>query len=103
MPAPWTFEWEYAIPTVLDANRFKVGIINVRTGVSVEDYEQAGKLFAAAPDLLEALERAMPWLNKAHAENIHANYVLPKDLTMCIQQGRAAIAKAMGLADYVSL
>ena len=52
------------------------------------------RLIAAAPVLLEALERALPWLGKAVADNIHKGTVLPNDLPNTLTTATKAVERA---------
>ena len=54
------------------------------------------RLIAAAPELLEALKRTIPWLCKAHAERVNEMCVMPDDLPMAIKQAQYVISKATG-------
>lgn len=54
------------------------------------------RLMAAAPEMLEALERLIPWACKAMVEGVHKNCILPNALDSAINQARAAIAAARG-------
>ena len=54
------------------------------------------RLIAAAPDLLAALERCIPWMGKLIAEGAHLQSILPNDAVVALDQAEAAIAKARG-------
>jgi hypothetical protein len=54
------------------------------------------RLIAAAPDMLEALEDVLPWLQKAEAEGVFANCAAPQGGRRAIERARAAIARATG-------
>lgn len=56
--------------------------------------EDTAKLFASAPDLLAALQRAAPWLGKLIADKGHENSVLPSDAIRTLKMVEAAISKA---------
>jgi hypothetical protein len=58
--------------------------------------EADARLIVAAPELLAALRRAVPWLGKMIADGAHLNSVLPRDCEMALAQAEAAIAKAGG-------
>ena len=51
---------------------------------------------AAAPEMLTVLNRALPWLCKAHAEGVHEGCVMPNDLSECIDQARDIIREVEG-------
>lgn len=51
-----------------------------------------GSLFAAAPDLLEALQKTTAWL-----DNLHAKGEFSSKINVVIENARDAIAKAMGV------
>jgi hypothetical protein len=55
------------------------------------------RLIAAAPEMLEALTRAAPWLGKLIANNVHMDCVMPNDAIRTLDMIEAAIAKAKGL------
>jgi hypothetical protein len=61
--------------------------------------EANARLIAAAPELLAALRRAVPWLGKMIADGAHLNSVLPRDCEMALRQAEAIIAKAEGKAQ----
>ena len=46
------------------------------------------------PELLEACERALPWIGKLIAEGVHQQAVMPGDAVRTMQMLEAAIAKA---------
>jgi hypothetical protein len=52
------------------------------------------RLIAAAPELLAACKRALPWIGRLIADNAHLNSVAPNDAIGAMQQLEAAIAKA---------
>lgn len=52
------------------------------------------RLIAAAPELLEALRRVVPWLAKHIADNHHLESVAPNDALGALRQAQAAIQKA---------
>jgi hypothetical protein len=60
--------------------------------------EQAAnaRLIAAAPAMLEALRRSVPWLGKLIADGGHLNSVAPNDAVGAMHQAEAAIAQAEG-------
>ena len=53
-------------------------------------------LIAAAPELLAALRRAVPWLGKLIADGGHLQSVCPNDAIGALQQAEAALARAKG-------
>lgn len=57
---------------------------------------QDALLIAAAPDLLEACKRALPWIGKMIADKAHLNAVAPNDCVGAMEQLEAAITKAKG-------
>jgi len=65
---------------------------------SVEDHTaQTGsnaRLIAAAPDLLEACEKALPWIAKMIADQSHLQAVAPKDCENTMQILQDAITLA---------
>lgn len=54
------------------------------------------QLITAAPELLDALRRATPWLGKMIADGGHLKSVLPNDCLIVLQLANSAIAKAEG-------
>ena len=52
------------------------------------------RLIAAAPDLLEACEAALPWIGKMIADGAHMNSVAPNACVGAMQRLEAAIRKA---------
>jgi len=54
------------------------------------------QLIAAAPDLLKAAERALPWLGKMLADKGHMHSVAPADCVGAAHDLHAAILKAAG-------
>lgn len=53
-------------------------------------------IMAAAPELLAALNRALPWLGRLIADGGHLNSVAPNDAIGAMNQAQAAIDKATG-------
>ncbi len=53
-------------------------------------------LFAAAPELLAALNRALPWIGRLIADGGHLNSVAPNDAIGAMNQAQAAIDRATG-------
>lgn len=88
-PGPWHYdddtrtvgaEWVYeGGRSYLDGDL----VSKVLPLMSVEKMEANGELIAAAPELLEALKEALPWINNGLARGAHAKAV-------------AAIKKALG-------
>jgi hypothetical protein len=64
--------------------------------VAVSYDAKDANLIAAAPELLEALKRAAPWLGKMIADGAHKNSVLSRDCEVTLKLVEAAIAKAEG-------
>lgn len=59
-----------------------------------EEQDQTAQVMAAAPELLEALERVTPWIGKMIADGAHLGTVLPGDCEQALSQARGAIEKA---------
>jgi hypothetical protein len=100
-PGPWAVETnlnEYGSP--LNVNKDAATTIASCDGDSgVGDSKEAeanARLIAAAPDLLAALRRAVPWLGKLIADNGHADSAAPNDAIGALRQAEDAIAKAEG-------
>jgi len=77
--------------------------INIESGgVTCQDCRYYWKdpiiphLVIAAPEMLEALHRAVPWLGKLIADKGHLQSVLPNDAVRALQMAEAAIIKAEG-------
>src|SRR5687768_14796012 len=51
-------------------------------------------LIAAAPELLEAIKRVVPWLGKMIVDGHHLEAVAPNDAIRSLQMAEAAISKA---------
>lgn len=66
-------------------------------GVNTNAHANA-RLISAAPEMLDALERLIPWACKALADGVHRGCAAPNDLDAAINYARAAIAKARGEA-----
>ena len=63
-------------------------------GRTQEETEANARLIAAAPALLAALRRAVPWLGKMIADGGHLAAVLPADCVAALDQAEAAITDA---------
>lgn len=50
----------------------------------------------AAPDLLAACERALPWIGRMIASNVHMQSVAPNDCVGALNEMDSAICKAGG-------
>ena len=72
-------------------------------GTGAETTAANANLIAAAPDLLEALERTAEYLEEAHQSDIDFDHAGddPAECTYCqaLKQAQAAIAKAKGEAE----
>ena len=67
-------------------------------GVKLDEAEAHARLIAAAPDLLAALEDALPWLTKADIDGAFDSCALPLGGRKAWEQIERAIAKAKGKA-----
>ena len=65
-------------------------------GIDAETLEREAHLVAAAPDLLAALETALPWLTKADIDGAFDGCALPLGGRKAWEQIERAIAKAQG-------
>lgn len=54
------------------------------------------RLIAAAPALLEALQKSMPWLGKALADGLHKDTGAPNDLVAVFQQSWNLLKQVKG-------
>ena len=63
---------------------------------SSEEAQANARLIAMAPELLEAAERALPWLGKMIADGGHLGAVAPSACVKAMEALQAAIAKAEG-------
>lgn len=52
------------------------------------------RLMAAAPTMLDALQRLIPWACKAMSDGVHVGCAAPNDLNASINLARYAIARA---------
>lgn len=64
--------------------------------VKGDNAERDAALFAASPDMLAALENALPWLVKADIDGAFKNCALPLGGRKAWEQIERAIAKAKG-------
>jgi hypothetical protein len=64
--------------------------------LSVADCDSAevARLLVAAPDMLRALKRALPWIGKMIANNSHIDSVAPNDCVGAMHMMIAAIKRA---------
>lgn len=70
-------------------------IENGAPGDTLETEEANARLIAAAPDLLAACERLLPWATLSDGETVTDDVMNPH-LLADVQAARAAIAKARG-------
>ena len=64
--------------------------------IDADTLDREAALVAAAPDMLAALERALPWLIKAEIDGAFANCAAPLGGGRAIEGMKAAITKATG-------
>ena len=94
-PGPWTVDWSDDGPLIYTGDLMIASVsgstehIKVR-GIDEQTTEANASLIAAAPDLLEALERLL-----THGERGNLYYERGEDAEV-VNQARAAIAKAKG-------
>lgn len=71
---------------------------NISDGETVRELFQSRecKLRCLTAELLEALERCVPWLGKMIADGAHMNATLPNDAVRSLEMAEAAISKAKG-------
>ena len=94
-PGPWTVDWSDDGPLIHTGDLMIASVsgstehIKVR-GIDEQTTEANASLIAAAPDLLEALERLLE-----HGERHNMYHEAGKDADI-VNQARSAIAKARG-------
>ena len=93
-PAPWVATG-YKNTVVNDANGNTLALYPAHDSTT-ETAQANAKLIAAAPELLAALNRALPWLGRLIADGGHLNSVAPNDAIGAMNQAQAAIDKATG-------
>ena len=72
-------------------------IANVGRGpLCTNETKANARLIAAAPELLAALDRVLPWLGKLISDGGHLQSVCPNDAIGALQQAEAALARAKG-------
>lgn len=89
-PTPWV-ACDDAI--LADDGCIEVCIVPLQDGMNPTEWQANMRLIAAAPDLLEALKRALDWLASYPGGCARDGY----------DEARAAIAKAEGLAKVDAL
>lgn len=83
--------WRWSDDSLL--NQDDLRILHIRPSDTSQEHFD---LIAAAPDLLAALERAIPWLGKLIADGGHLQAVMPMDAVRTLEMAEAAIAKTKG-------
>lgn len=126
-PEPWRVEtWEYTRRDSTEQPEEKLTIQNDKDAIAqimplwrpggdrfAEEKVNADRIVAAVnacagipttaleagviAELREACRRAIPWLNKASAENIHAGTAMPRDLEQTANLMLAAFNKSQGI------
>lgn len=66
---------------------------------ALAEQEANARLIAAAPCMLEALQRVIPWMGRLIADGGHLNCVAPNDAVGALAQAEAAIARATGRGE----
>lgn len=86
-PGPWSYHFDHPTTDEVGYIRSSSGEVAVMYGCQREEQQSANAcLIAAAPCLLEALQRSLNWLASYPGGNAEG----------CYDQARAAIAKATG-------
>lgn len=97
-PGPWFVDRKHTLAVMApDGNEYPWHVANVMHDCGGDDSQADSnvRLIASAPELLAALQRAVPWLGKLIADGGHMNSVAPNDAVGALQQAEAAIAKAL--------
>lgn len=98
-PGPWATDGRFIVQEV-EGRSFWPGQPFIADCAISGSYKPDGttaanaRLIAAAPDLLEACKRALPWVCKMIADGGHKNSVAPNDCIGAMEQLGAAIDKA---------
>ena len=103
-PGPWSLQGRIRIEAGKGAPETRKFIADMKTHrlgsadrVPQHNEQEANThLIAAAPELLVACQRLVPWIGKMIANNQHMESVLPNDAVRSLEMGEAAIAKAEG-------
>lgn len=83
---------------IRDANGYCVAeaVKPANSGAAYIDHIANAHLIAAAPEMLAAIENAIPWLVKAHIDGAFKDCAAPIGGEQAWKQMEAAIAKARG-------
>lgn len=83
----------YDWPTfaVRDAQNHCLAVVGDVDRATAEHNEANAKLFRAAPEMLKAIRRAVPWIGKLIAGGVHQRCVAPNDAIGTLQELEAIL------------
>lgn len=101
-PGPWRIgDAGHTVfgPRVSDVRDLQTVAKLVRGNKTIDTWKANARLIAAAPELLAALERVVPWIGRMIADGGHMAGLLPQDAVGSLDRAEAAIAKAKGESE----
>ena len=99
---PWTIQtldtehngYDWPTFAIRDAQNHCLAVVGDVDRATADSNAANAKLMASAPDLLNALQRVIPWIGKLIADGGHQNAVAPHSCEGALALAEAAVKRA---------